>query len=261
MSRPSRTRFLLAALLTVAGAAHARNWSGGRVDMTVIDRDDGRELPEYRYRSQDWVAGTPGHRYAVRLTNRSASRVLVMLSVDGVNAVTGQTASADQAGYVLEPYATTELTGWRKSLQHVAQFYFSDVGDSYAARTGRPRNVGVIGIAVFDEARPLPPPPAPPVYMPERREADAAASAQAAPKAGMRAQQAIGTGHGDAEYSPVSRTGFVRTSRSPAQVSEIRYDDVYALVKRGVIPYAEHYARGPQAFPGSGFVPDPPPGW
>ncbi|MGY3266800.1 hypothetical protein [Lysobacter sp. HA35] len=256
MSRRSRAALAFAALFALAGAAHARSWNDGRVDLSIVDRDTYGALPEYAYRGQAWVPGTTGHRYAVRLANHSGERVLVVLSVDGVNVVTGQTASAGQAGYVLEPYATTDITGWRKSLDNVAQFYFSDLRDSYAARTGRARNVGVIGIAVFDEARPMPPPP--PVYMPERRAEDASAARNAAPAAKA---QSIGTGHGDAEYSPVSRTGFVRASRTPVQVSEIRYDDRYALAQRGIIPYRDRDPREPRAFPGSGFVPDPPPGW
>ena len=48
-----------------------------------------------------------------------------MLSVDGVNAVTGQTASPSQGGYVLEPWETAEIAGWRKSLDDIAQFVFT----------------------------------------------------------------------------------------------------------------------------------------
>ena len=260
MSARAASAFALAALLA-AGSAHAQ-WRdrSERVEMSIVDRDAYDELPQYRSHGETWVPGTPGHRYAVRLTNRSPARVLVVLSVDGVNAVSGQTASANQAGYVLEPYATTEVAGWRKSMRDVAQFYFSDFGDSYATRTGRPRNVGVIGIAVFDEARPMPPPP---VYLPERRAADAAA-ASGPPMARSQAQaQELGTGHGYREYSPVSRTGFVRASRYPAQVTEVRYDDERALAARGIIPdrYGRYGRRGePRAFP-DGFVPDPPRGW
>ena len=106
----------------------------------------------------------PGHRYGVRLTNTTGERVLVVLSVDGVNAVTGQTAHPSQAGYVLEPWQSTEITGWRKSYNDVAQFVFTALPDSYAARTGRPDNIGTIGVAVFRERayiRPMP--PAPPI--------------------------------------------------------------------------------------------------
>ncbi|GAB6194870.1 hypothetical protein [Lysobacter xanthus] len=263
----ARTRAVLAVaalLAAAAGSAQAQGYGRGeRVEMSIVDRDARDELPQYYARGQAWVPGVPGHRYAVRLTNRSPERVLVVLSVDGVNAVSGQTADGNQAGYVLEPYGTTEVAGWRKSMRDVAQFYFSDLRDSYAARTGRPRNVGVIGIAVFDEARRLPPPP--PVYYPERREAmDAqgapAAAASAPPMEESRAQS-IGTGHGYREYAPVSRTGFVRAG-GPVQVTEVRYDDADVLAQRGIIPsrYGRRDRREPRAFPG-GFVPDPPRGW
>ncbi|WP_133479927.1 hypothetical protein [Cognatilysobacter segetis] len=258
MTARRRAALAVAVLLaaTATGAAHAQ-WhdSNDRVEMRILDRDAYDELPQYLYRGQAWVPGTPGHRYAVQLVNRSPARVLVVLSVDGVNAVTGQTASSNQAGYVLEPYATTEVAGWRKSMRDVAQFYFSDIGDSYAARTGRAANVGVIGIAVFDEARRV---PQPRVYLPERPAADAAA---APPMAQSRAQE-IGTGHGEREYAPVSRTGFLRASSRPVQVTEIRYDDAYALAQRGIGPsrYGRRDRGEPRALPG-GFVPDPPRGW
>jgi len=255
----ARRRAVLAVALVLAasaGGAQAQ-WYGSneRVEMRILDRDAYDELPQYAFRGQAWVPGAPGHRYAVQLVNRSPSRVLVVLSVDGINAVTGQTANANQAGYVLEPYATTEVAGWRKSMRDVAQFYFADMRDSYAARTGRASNVGVIGIAVFDEARRL---PLPRVYLPERPAADAAG---APPMAQSRAQE-LGTGHGEREYAPVSRTGFLRASPRPVQVTEIRYDDAYALAQRGIGPgrYGRRDRGGPRAFP-DGFVPDPPRGW
>ena len=95
------------------------------VRLDLVDRDSGDTLTEYRARGQEWVAGTPGHRYSVRLTNTTGERVLVVLSVDGVNAVRGQTASPMQAGYVLDPWESAEVTGWRKSLEDVAQFVFT----------------------------------------------------------------------------------------------------------------------------------------
>ena len=39
-------------------------------------------------------------------------------------------------------------------LNEVAAFYFTQLPDSYAARTDRPDNVGVIGVAVFREYQP-----------------------------------------------------------------------------------------------------------
>ena len=148
---------LLPALLatTLLSSACFPAWARPVVEVDVVDRDSGQWLPEYRHRGDTWIAGAPGHRYAVRLTNTSGERVLAVLSVDGVNAVTGEDAHPSQAGYVLAPWQSTEVAGWRKSLDDVAQFVFTDLPDSYAARTGRPDNVGVIGIAVFREARPI----------------------------------------------------------------------------------------------------------
>lgn len=249
------------------------------VDVDVIDRDTGQWLPETPHRGDTWVAGTPGHRYAVRLTNTSGERVLVVLSVDGVNAVSGETAHPSQAGYVLAPWQSTQIAGWRKSLDDIAQFVFTDLPDSYAARTGRPDNVGVIGIAVFREAQPVryDYPVGPPVAggSGARNEARGVASGRNAAKAsaptaaaessadsayGSAAQQRIGTGHGQREWAPVGRTGFVRNSRRPTQVSEMRYDDIDNLVAMGVVPrpYYERYPYPqPRAFP-DGFVADPP---
>ena len=259
------TAALLAA--SACGPVSARSL----VDLSVVDRDSGQWLPDIPYRGEHWIAGAPGHRYGVRLTNTTGERVLVVLSVDGVNAVSGQTAHASQGGYVLDPWESAEIDGWRKSLDDVAQFVFTDLPDSYAARTGRPDNVGVIGIAVFREARPLPPPP--PMYSPpvagDARNASAEAKAAAAPSAraeagamadSMAPQQRLGTGHGEREWSPVGETTFERASRRPEQLTQLRYDDADTLAALGILPrpYWPWSRDRPDAFPG--FVPDPPNG-
>lgn len=239
------------------------------VEVSVVDRDTGQWLRQYPHRGDTWVAGTPGNRYGVRLTNTTGERVLVVLSVDGINAVTGQTAAPSQAGYVLEPWESAEIAGWRKSLDDIAQFVFTDLGDSYAARTGRPRNVGVIGVAVFQESRPrYYPAPAPSVSRGREYERDEAKSASApAPQGNMReqaadsaARQSMGTGHGQREWSPVGQTQFVRATRGPAQISELRYDDAHRLIAIGAMPRQHpRYERrdpAPRAFP-NGFVADP----
>ena len=93
----------------------------------------------------------PGARYSLRVTNHTDGRVLVVMSVDGVNILTGETAGYGQRGYVFAPHESLDLTGWRKSRREVAAFTFAPLPQSYAARTGRPADVGVIGIAVFKE--------------------------------------------------------------------------------------------------------------
>ena len=142
---------LTLATLACVPPAHA----GNLVDIGIVDRDTGATLPTHARDGKLYIAGTPGHRYSVRMINHSGRRVLTVLSVDGVNAISGETASANQSGYVLSPYESAEIAGWRKSMSEIAQFNFTALSNSYAARTGRPDNVGVIGVAVYREKEPL----------------------------------------------------------------------------------------------------------
>ncbi|HEX4585667.1 MAG TPA: hypothetical protein VH183_12630 [Burkholderiaceae bacterium] len=222
----------------------------GLVDVTVLDRTTGEQLSVYPHEGQRWVAGTPGHRYAVSVRSRWTGRILSVVSVDGVNVVSGETAGWDQRGYVLSPRESFDILGWRKSLDRVADFVFTDLKDSYAARTGRPQDVGVIGVAVFREAVPVPPPAS-------LNDAPSN-SARAAPASPAQGQ--LGTGHGPSELSRILTTTFERAQEHPDQVITIRYDRRESLIAMGVIPGG----NGPRPFPGSAsaeFVPDPPSRW
>ena len=258
------------AALSISAAARA----GALVDISVIDRDTGAVMQTYAHDGKFYVAGTPGHRYGVHLTNLGGARVLAVLSVDGVNAISGETASPDQSGYVLNGYESTDVAGWRKSMSEVAQFNFTNLGNSYAARTGRPDNVGVIGVAVFRE-KPLfwregriaeapladryPPTPkaAAPSADAARAKTESAAPAMAQAMRPVPApQESLGTGHGAREHSDVRYTKFVRANANPDEIDSIWYDSQPNLVARGVIPAPRPIAREPQPFPNR-FVPDP----
>ena len=286
---PNRRRFIaLAAAAASAAAFTVPAFAvGGLVDVELVDRGRAEALPTWSHRGAVWVAGQPGSRYAVRLANRSGGRVLVVLSIDGVNAVSGETAATGQTGYVLGPWQSTEITGWRKSLTEAAAFYFTALPDSYAARTDRPDNVGVIGAAVFRErvAQPAyrPYESQPPIAgrsdnaaraEPERRaaqgaatgSADASAFAERAPAAPAAAPpqardrdslakaEKLGTGHGEREYSPITHTAFERASSQPSEVVQVRYDSYANLVAAGVIGRPRPPVV-PEPFPG--YVPDP----
>lgn len=144
---------------------------GRLADITVIDRNSGANLPLHYSQGEYWVAGAPGARYAVSIRNKLGERIMAVTSVDGINVVSGATAAWGQAGYVLGAYYDYQVTGWRKSNAEVAAFEFSTAGDSYAGRTGRPNQVGVIGVAVFKER--LPEPAALPWQSSRRHERDA----------------------------------------------------------------------------------------
>ena len=240
---------------------------GSLVDVEVVDRSRNELLQTYTHRGTPWVAGRPGSRYAVRLSNRSGARVMVVLSIDGVNAVTGETAATGQVGYVLSPYQSTEITGWRKSQTEAAAFYFTALPDSYAARTDRPDNVGVIGVAVFRERVPeveLRRDSAPRPFGQsepgqgrnrERAAESSSAAAPAAKAAGALRDERLGTGHGEREYSPTTQTTFERASERPAEVVRLRYDSYENLLAGGVIRPRRAPAPAPDPFPS--YVPDP----
>ncbi|HEY9144086.1 MAG TPA: hypothetical protein VIM90_08645 [Arenimonas sp.] len=236
------------------------------VDLQVQDLELGHTLPRHPHRGRHYIEGRPGHRYSLVLQNTTGERVLAVVSVDGVNAISGETAGTGQSGYVLGPWQRLEVRGWRKNLSEVAQFHFTDLPDSYAARTGRPGNVGVIGVAVFRE-RPVPVYPSYPAPI-ARQESRAAgktghASDAAAPSAEASrmdeglARQKLGTGHGERRWDAATTTRFERASHRPAQMLELYYDGTGALVARGVLPRRwPHHHDAPEAFP-IGFAPDP----
>ena len=244
-------RYLFAASILLA-CAHS--WAlGDLAELSVYDRNQGRNLPVYQHEGRHYVVGKPGNRYQIVLRNRSDQDLLAVTSVDGVNVVSGETATWQQSGYVLDAYRQTDIKGWRKSMSDVAQFYFTALSDSYAARTGRPDNVGVIGVALF-RSRIEPPPYAEDLALSERdaRTADQSAAGAAPP---ARAEKKLGTGHGQKETSRTRYVDFERASESPDEVIAIYYDSYRNLLAQGVIP-AKRGAQVATPFPGQ-FVPDP----
>ena len=121
------------------------------LDVSIHDRATGRALPLWRHQGELYVAGEPEREYEIRLRGVAARRVLAVTSVDGVNVLTGQSAALDQPGYVIDGWSAGVIDGWRKSLDEVAAFVFTTPRRSYATRTGRPDDVGVIGVAMFVE--------------------------------------------------------------------------------------------------------------
>jgi hypothetical protein len=248
---------------------------GSLADVSIIDRDTGEVLPVHYYHGEYWVAGRPGARYAIEVRNCAEGRLLAVTSVDGVNVLSGNTAGWNQTGYVFDAGEDYRISGWRKSHTEVADFTFTDLPNSYAARTGRPANVGVIGLAVFRELTP-PPAPVPKVGGPTAGKpaplpADSltrsnsmsarASSAGAAFAEAPVAAPKLGTGHGEREYSYVVDTAFRRAQSEPNEVIRIRYDSLDNLVAMGIVMAPAPTTPVPNPFPRSSerqFVPDPP---
>jgi len=286
----------LLALGMARGAADAHTYAppyvkGGLAQVDVFDRADGMALPVYGKNGRHYVVGAPGHEYALRIRNTTGGRILVVSSVDGVNVVSGDTAAPSQSGYVLSPWGSVEIAGWRKSLDRTAAFFFTEHDNSYAARTGRPRNVGVIGVAIFQEKvkpiawRPLERPriaaehaegatrapsspgradaaAAPEAMREARPEEEAASGAMREERAAdnmaaspsrdtAKTTSSLGTGHGRSEHSRVSVVQFERATESPAETLSVQYDRRENLVALGVLPAPRLARHSPDPFPGT----------
>ena len=131
-------------------APRAYSARGGDITVVLLD-GDGRPLDAMRVGDRTYIVGEAGERYSVVLTNHTAHRFEAVATVDGLDVVNGHPGDFSNRGYVLSPFATLEIDGFRRSEDAVAAFRFAKVSESYAARTGDARNVGVIGVALFGE--------------------------------------------------------------------------------------------------------------
>ena len=142
------------ALMNLHGARTFRSRDLDAVDgmLTVSVRDSaGDPFEALRAGERTFVIGRAGERYSIVIENRSNHRFEAVATVDGLDVINGRTGSVDNRGYVMMPFATVEIDGFRQSSNSVASFRFGAIGDSYAAQKGAARNVGVIGIAFFGE--------------------------------------------------------------------------------------------------------------
>ena len=258
--------FIFLGLLLAAGHVMA---IGRLANIDIYDRNERRSLPVYWHQGKAYVVGKPGSEYRIVVRNQANADVLAVVSVDGINVITGETASPQQSGYVIELAQSMHIAGWRKSMERTAAFYFTSLGDSYAARSGRPNHVGVIGVALYrrmanmmpigpdDPGFPNAAPYAPPSASgsANRDRAESPLLARPAP-----AEKSLGTGHGRSENSSANYVGFERRTALPEEQMAIFYDTYANLVARGAIP--GNSQREPQPFPAAPqpegrFVPDP----
>lgn len=147
-----------AGIRAMAGAvAWRRGWpllrhpAGSLVSVGLRDQS-GNFLPGLSVGDRWFVVGEEGRRYSIVVRNRSDLRLEIVLSVDGLDVIDGRTASFGKRGYVIDPHRQLAVEGFRQSTDAVAAFRFGPVRESYAhQKYGDTRNVGVIGVAIFNE--------------------------------------------------------------------------------------------------------------
>jgi hypothetical protein len=231
---------------------------------------DGRFRPLYPAPdgSDRWyLEAAQGSRYAILLANRTGERLGVVVTVDGLNAISGLADTGIGRMYVLGPWDQTTVRGWRTSLSEVRRFTFVDEQASYAARSGKANSkMGWIEIAVYREhqayvrrpwyeGRSLPYPNSDAAGAREHSEVPPASAeappptAKAAPQGARPSDQADaaklpgygaspsfpGTGWGSRADDPVVLVSF-DPEPTPAERVTLRYEYAGALRALGVLP-------------------------
>jgi hypothetical protein len=126
--------------------------------MRVEIIQGGRVLRQYNHEGRSYVEAPPTGVYQIRLVNNSPHNRLGVVSVDGRNIIDGEVAGYTGGGYVVGPWQSVTIQGWRRDDAKAAQFEFTPQEASYAAAVGDGvKNTGIIGVAVFAE-KPKPPP-------------------------------------------------------------------------------------------------------
>jgi hypothetical protein len=278
--RPSILSLMLACLAcgipqgTPAGERAPARW--GSYSFDLVD-EAGRVLPTFSHQGRTYVLGSVGRRYQIRVRNDSGRRVEVVVSVDGRDVMDGGPSALARRGYLVDGHSDVTIDGYRLSQGSVAAFRFGTVPRSYAALEGDPRDVGVIGVAVFPEREPA--------WAPYRsREAGEKADrhgpqspAPAAPEApageaprssGVLAEKrpGLGTEFGEERPSPVRQVFFERARPRPDVVLSLRYDDRAGLLAAGVDVDGRRSCeaatrQGADPFRRDGGFAPPPAGW
>jgi hypothetical protein len=226
-----------------------------------------------------YLEAKPHRAYAVRLANRTGERVGVVLTIDGLNAISGE---RDTAGlgrmYVLDPWGSAYVQGWRTSLREVRRFTFVDEKASYSARAGKANEkMGWIEVAVHREiGRPrvsevVPrygenenQPQADEYGRDDRAEAGAAPAPRAqgkadgdvAKRAPSTAGRYPGTGWGDRREDRVEVVQFEPEAHAADRVA-LRYEYRSGLYALGVLPRPVHRDRLRERDSADGFAKPP----
>jgi hypothetical protein len=255
------------------------SWStiadGSLVDVSI--QVDGRTLPLYTApgrHDRSYFEAFKGRNYALVIRNNTGQRVGVLIAVDGLNVVNGQLSglSHGEPMYVLDPWETATIRGWRTSLETVRKFVFVDEQRSYAERTGQGNSdLGWIRVLGFRERhlawrQPL---LRSPEYRDgnrnERQESDQGGASEpestpsrdgseesrgqdmdkrstpSGPYGSQRSNEAAppsanpGTGWGDRRHDPVQRTVF-EAERVATDHLVLRYEYASGLRALGIFP-------------------------
>jgi hypothetical protein len=221
-------------------------------DLAVVV--DGQSRREYHHRGTTYIEAIRGREFSLRITNPTGYRVAVALAVDGLNTIDAKhTDGWNAAKWVLEPYESTEISGWQVSGTTARRFFFTGEHNSYGAAIGKTENLGVIEAIFYRErGRPI----AQFREQDSQKRSEGAAPAPAlAPEAAANDDYAA-TGMGGRTRHEVERV-HIDLDPHPIETVRIRYEFRSQLVKLGVLPAGRSPLERREKAKGFDYCPEP----
>lgn len=211
---------------------------------------NGKKVKEYFKNYKTYIEGKKDSVFSIRIKNNSSERTLFVPTVDGLSVIDGENGSFDSRGYILEPFSSMTIDGWRINDNEVAEFYFSSKDDSYRKRMKKGDNLGSIAVAIFREKAYIDRfnftfddkiMPDWPVYQNDPKlnnnviytnnKYDPITSLRTCACSSM--SQEIGTGFGNTKRSVVESVHF-RREQKPVEILEVFYNTRKQLSKMGI---------------------------
>lgn len=142
------------------------NMKGQLVEVRV--EVNGTAIAEYQHGGDTYVVGKKNSNYTLRVVSHHWEPVAAIISVDGLNCITGLPVDKSKEAYVLEYGTPIHIPGWLVDAKTAAAFTFTDINDSYSVKQakGRGEHIGRIHASFHFKKNEKPPEPEMP-YIPE----------------------------------------------------------------------------------------------
>lgn len=112
---------------------------------------NGKSVDEYLHEGKIYIEGKEKSEFSIKVKNNGISRIVAIPTIDGLSVMDGEPASLKSRGYIVNGHDSITIDGWRTSDDKVAKFFFTSPEKAYAEKIEKGENIGVIGVAVFEE--------------------------------------------------------------------------------------------------------------
>lgn len=133
---------------------------------------NGKPAREYYHEGKFYVEARKNTEYTIKVKNHGHKKIMAIISVDGIDVLKGRSAIDAESGYIINPYSSTEIKGYRINDDNVATFKFDDGKVSYSTQVEQKfdkkkiqevkegkrapsKNNGVIGVRIWEEKAPV----------------------------------------------------------------------------------------------------------